>query len=165
MASVDVVGRAAGARELGQAAIGVLFASTAVLVTASAALAARLSPWTALTACVVLVVVALFLAGWGETRTVWIAGLALLGVGVGLGNTGSVGVLLASVESGRIVTAMIVWSQIGILGYLVGPALGGVAADAGGYGAVALVPLAAALLVVATAHVESSRRSNYIDES
>ena len=151
--------------ELGQAAIGALFASTAVLVTASAALAARLSPLTALTACVVLVVVALLLAGWGETRALWIVGLALLGVGVGLGNTGSVGVLLASVEAERIVTAMIVWSQIGILGYLVGPALGGVAADSGGYGAVVLVPLAAALLVVATAGVERSRRDNYIDES
>ena len=54
---------------------------------------------------------------------------------------------MASVEPERIVTAMIVWSQIGILGYLVGPALGGVVAETGGYGAVALVPLAAAALV------------------
>lgn len=35
----------------------------------------------------------------------------------------------------------------------------------GGYGAVALVPLAAAFLVVATARVERSRRNKYIDES
>jgi hypothetical protein len=41
--------------------------------------------------------------------------------------------------------------------------VGGVSADAGGYAAFALVPLAAALLVVATARVERARRNNYID--
>lgn len=133
--------------ELSQAAIGALFAATAVLVTASAALAARLPPGTALAASVALVVAALAVAGAVDAPGLWLAALSVLGVGVGLGNTGSMGVLLASIDPERIVTAMIVWSQIGILGYLVGPALGGVVAEAGGYGAVALVPLAAAALV------------------
>ena len=133
--------------ELSQAAIGALFAAIAVLVTASAALAARLTPGTALAASVALVVVALAVAGAVDAPGLWLAALSVLGVGVGLGNTGSMGVLLASIEPERIVTAMIVWSQIGILGYLVGPALGGVVAEAGGYDAVALVPLAAAGLV------------------
>jgi hypothetical protein len=47
------------------------------------------------------------------------------------------------------VIAMVVWSQVWALGYLAGPAAGGGVAEAIGFGAVGLVPLAAALLVVA----------------
>ena len=133
--------------ELGQAEIGLSFALTAVLVTLSAAFAARLAPQMALGASVVLGITAVVLAGAGAAPAIWFAALALLGIGLGLGNTGSIGVLLEAVEPGRIVTAMIVWSQIGILGYLVGPAVGGVVAEQAGYAAVAVVPLAAALLV------------------
>lgn len=137
--------------ELGQHTIGLALALTAILVTASAALAARVPPGTAVAGSVALVVAALLLAGGVDTPPLWLLALAMLGVGLGLGNTGSVGVLLESVETDRIVTAMIVWSQIGILGYLVGPALGGVVAERAGYGFVVVVPLLAGSLVAAAA--------------
>jgi hypothetical protein len=46
---------------------------------------------------------------------------------------------------------MVVWSQLGILGYLIGPAAGGVLAEHVGYAALGLLPAATglALLVVA----------------
>jgi MFS family permease len=67
-----------------------------------------------------------------------------------MANTGSIGVLLEAVPAGRIVTAMVLWSQIGILGYLLAPVLGGPLADAYGYTAVAgLVAVAAVAVVVA----------------
>jgi hypothetical protein len=40
---------------------------------------------------------------------------------------------------------MIVWSQLGIVGYLAGPLTGGLVAQSIGYGAIALVPLVLAL--------------------
>jgi uncharacterized membrane-anchored protein len=75
-------------------------------------------------------------------------GLALAGVGIGMANTGSIGILLAGVPSGRSITAIVVWSQIGILGYLLGPALGGFAAEAAGFGVVGAIVAVAAVPVV-----------------
>ena len=66
------------------------------------------------------------------------------GVGFGLADTGSVGLLLESVETERIVTAMIVWSQVGIAGYLVGPVAGGAVAETLSFDWIGIVPLAAA---------------------
>jgi hypothetical protein len=43
---------------------------------------------------------------------------------------------------------MVVWSQIGIIGYLLGPLTGGIVAEGAGYGYVWLVPAMAALLVL-----------------
>lgn len=45
---------------------------------------------------------------------------------------------------------MVLWSQIGILGYLLAPLLGGPVADAFGYGAVAAVVALMATGLVAT---------------
>jgi hypothetical protein len=45
---------------------------------------------------------------------------------------------------------MLVWSQLGIVGYLIGPLAGGAAVDSLGFPALGLVPLAAAVLVGAT---------------
>ena len=58
--------------------------------------------------------------------------------------------LLEVVPPERIVTAMIVWSQIGIAGYLVGPVAAGAVADRLGFAALGLVPLGAALLLLWT---------------
>jgi hypothetical protein len=44
---------------------------------------------------------------------------------------------------------MVVWNQVFAIGYLVGPAIGGVIAETLGFDAVGLLPLAAAFLVFA----------------
>ncbi|MCX4510697.1 MFS transporter [Streptomyces sp. NBC_01619] len=135
---------------LTQSQIGVLYAATSVLVAVAATLAARLTPRRALTAATVPVVAGIAAAGAGESVLVWIGALAVAGVGIGMANTGSIGVLLDAVPAQRIVTAMVLWSQIGILGYLAAPALGGPVADAYGYVAVAGVVAVAALAVPLT---------------
>jgi hypothetical protein len=56
--------------------------------------------------------------------------------------------LLDSVRPERIVTAMIIWSQIGIAGYLLGPVAAGAIAQWLGFAALGLVPLAAALMLL-----------------
>jgi len=56
-----------------------------------------------------------------DELAVWLPAMALAAVGLGVGETGALGVLLAAVEPERIVTAMIVWSQMSIVGYLTGP--------------------------------------------
>jgi hypothetical protein len=47
---------------------------------------------------------------------------------------------------------MVVWSQIGIVGYLLGPLAGGIVAESSGYAFVGIVPAAAGLLVVGLLH-------------
>jgi MFS family permease len=79
---------------------------------------------------------------------VWVLAVALAAIGIGLGNTGSLGMLVEAVPVERIVSAMVVWSQVGIVGYLLGPLAGGVVADGAGYAAVGLVPAAAGVPVV-----------------
>jgi hypothetical protein len=49
----------------------------------------------------------------------------------------------------RIVSAMVVWSQVGIVGYLLGPLVGGVIAEGFGFAFVGLVPAAAGLATLA----------------
>lgn len=75
--------------------------------------------------------------------------LLLAAVGIGLGNTGSLGMLVEAVPVERIVTAMVVWSQVGITGYILGPLARGLVADGPGYAFVGLVPAVAGLLVLA----------------
>jgi MFS family permease len=79
----------------------------------------------------------------------WLLALALAAVGIGIANTGSLGLLVDAVPVQRIVTAMVVWSQIGIVGYLLGPLAGGIVADGFGYAFVGTVSALAGLLVVA----------------
>lgn len=57
--------------------------------------------------------------------------------------------LLESVAAERIVTAMVLWSAIGIAGYLAGPVVGGAVAEAFGFSALGLVPLAVAVALLA----------------
>jgi DHA2 family methylenomycin A resistance protein-like MFS transporter len=97
----------------------------------------------------VLVTAGVALVGVAGTVPLFVAGLAMAGVGVGLAETGATGVLLETVAAERIVTAMVLWSQLAIVGYLAGPVAGGAVAQAFGFGAVGLVPLAVAAALLA----------------
>ncbi len=141
------------ASRLDQPQIGVLYVGVALLAAASAATAGSLPPRWVLAAATVLLVVGVTLAGAATAIPGFIIGLALAGVGVGAGQTGAIGILLAAVAPKRIVTAMVVWSQLGIVGYLAGPALGGAVAQAFGYRALGMVSLAAAAVVTVAFHV------------
>ena len=44
---------------------------------------------------------------------------------------------------------MVVWSQLGIVGYFIGPVAGGAIAEGLGFSAIGLVPAAAGLTVLA----------------
>jgi MFS family permease len=144
------------ASQLDQRTMGILYAASAVVVAASAALAARARPRLPVLGACVLIVSGLGFAGSSASIPIWIGALILVGIGIGIGNTGAIGLLFAAVGAERIVTAMIIWSQIGILGYLAGPLVGGLAAQALGYGAVAIVPLVLALPLVAFLVLRSS---------
>ena len=137
--------------QLSQADIGLLYAAMSVVVAVASALAARLRPRQALGAALALIVVGIALAGADDQVLVWAAALAVAGVGVGLANTGSIGVLLEGVPTERIVTAMVVWSQLGIVGYFIGPLAGGFVAQSAGYAAIGLVPLSATIPVLVLA--------------
>jgi MFS family permease len=133
--------------QLSQTEIGMLYAATSVVVATSSALAARFRPRYALAAALGLIIVGIAVAGAASEVPVWIAALAVTGGGIGLANTGSIGVLLEGVPTERIVTAMVVWSQLGIVGYLIGPLAGGFVAQAVGYQAIGLVPFIGAIPV------------------
>src|SRR4029450_1574841 len=98
-------------------------------------------------AAVVFSVAGIALAGIAPDVPLWLPALLLAALGIGLANTGSLGLLVEAVPVERIVTAMVVWSQIGIIGYLLGPLAGGAVADAAGYAAIGIVPAVAGLLV------------------
>jgi len=138
------------ADRLQQAQIGWLYVGLAMLLAVSAVVAGRLVPRRAVAASVVLVPAGVALAGVAGTLPLFVVGLALAGVGVGVGETGATGVLLEAVAPERIVTAMVLWSQLGIVGYLAGPVVGGAVAQAFGFQAVGLVPLVVAVPLLAT---------------
>jgi MFS family permease len=139
------------ASRLSQSGIGLLYAAMSIVVAASSALAARFRPRYVLMAALALVIAGIAVAGAAGQLPLWVAALAMAGTGVGLANTGSIGVLLEGVPMERIVTAMVVWSQLGIVGYFIGPLAGGSVAQSVGYGAIGIVPLLAAIPVVALA--------------
>ncbi|HEX2045457.1 MAG TPA: MFS transporter [Gaiellaceae bacterium] len=133
--------------QLGQGEIAALYVGTAVVAGASAVAAGRLPPRAVLLAAAFLLPLGIGLAGLAESIAPWIVAAALAGVGIGIGEAGALGVLLESVGVERIVLAMVVWSQVWALGYIAGPAAGGGVAEALGFAAIGLVPLAAALLL------------------
>jgi MFS family permease len=102
-------------------------------------------------------VVGITLAGMVASVPLWVLALLLAGAGIGIANTGSLGLLIEAVPVDRIVSAAVVWSQLGIIGYLLGPLAGGMIAEELGYGAVGLVPAAAA--AVAAAMLLPARRA------
>ena len=147
------------ARQLRQVEIGVLYAGVSLVVAVAAAAASRYRPRAVMLAGVTLAVIGVSATGLASAVPAWIVGLAVAGVGVGIANTGSIGILLHGVSPDRSVTAIIVWSQIGIAGYLLGPAVGGTVAEAVGFGMVGGVLLVAALPVALLAASRASVRS------
>jgi MFS family permease len=137
------------ATHLSQTEIGGFYAATSIVIAAAAAAGARFRPQPLLLTAILLVVAGLAVAGATSVVAVWIVALVCAGVGIGAGNTASTGILLESVGPERIVTGLVVWSQLGMAGYLLGPLAGGGIAETIGFGAVVIVPLAAATLVLA----------------
>jgi MFS family permease len=135
--------------KLDQAEIAGLYVAAAVVGAVCATLGGRLPPRPVLAAATILMTAAIALGGLTETVSVWVIAALLMGIGIGAGEAGALGVLLESIGVERIVLAMVVWSQVWAVGYLAGPAAGGGVAEALGFGAIGLVPLAAALLVAA----------------
>jgi MFS family permease len=144
---------------LSQTGIGSLYAAMSVVVAASAAVAARFRPRRVLAAALGLIIIGIAVAGAANQVPAWVAALTLAGGGIGLANTGSVGVLLEGVPTDRIVTAMVVWSQLGIVGYFIGPLAGGFVAQTAGYQAIGFVPLLGAVPVAILAIRMRVRRS------
>lgn len=136
------------ASRLRQPQIGTLYVGVAMVVAASAAAAATITPNRALAGSGVLIVGGIALAGLANTVPVFILALALAGAGIGIGQTGATGILLGAVVPERIVTAMVLWSQIGIIGYLAGPIMGGAVAQSFGYQALWVVPLTGVALLL-----------------
>ena len=143
---------------LSQGSISGLFVGISLLVGISAAGAGRGSgPRSALVVGASLLTLAVPLAAATSTVAVWIVAAALFGLGFGIAETGALGVLLDTVGTTRIVLAMVVWSQLWAVGYLVGPAVGGGLAQGLGAPAIGLVSAVGALLMLA-AFIASARR-------
>jgi MFS family permease len=138
------------ADELSQAQISALYVGAAIVAGAAATASGRLPPRLMLGAATVLIPLGIALAGLTDTVSIWVVAAAFAGIGVGAGEAGALGILLDTVGTERIVLAMVVWSQVWAIGYLAGPAAGGGVAQALGFGAIGLVPLAASLLVAAS---------------
>jgi MFS family permease len=135
------------AGELDQAEIAALYVLAALVSSAAATVAGRKAPRPVLALATVLMTASIALGGATELVGFWVLVAILCGIGVGAGEAGALGVLLESIGLERIVLAMVVWSQVWAVGYLVGPAIGGGLAEALGYGALGLVPLAASAFV------------------
>ena len=136
------------AERLTQTEIAALYVGASVIVALSAAAAGTLPPRPLVLLSIFLAVAGISLAGAAAEVPLWLLAMLLSGLGIGIGNTGSIGMLVQAVPVERIVAAMVVWSQIGIAGYLVGPLLGGAVADGLGFAYLGLVPAAAGLLVL-----------------
>jgi MFS family permease len=148
---------------LSQAAIGATYAGMSVIVAMASAVAGRFGPRTMVVASVLLVVAGLTAAGIADVVALWVVALAVAGIGFGIGNTGSVGILLDAVPTERIVTAMVIWSQLGIVGYLLGPLAGGAVAEYFGFGGLGLVPVVGGAVVLALlVHRRADGRSKAI---
>lgn len=137
------------AESLSQAEIAALFVAAALIGAVCATLAGYFPPRPSLAGATVLLPAGVALAGVTSNVSLWVLAAVIVGVGLGLGESGSLGVLLETIGVERIIVAMVVWSQLWAVGYLVGPAVGGGVAEAFGFGAIGVVPLVAALGVVA----------------
>jgi MFS family permease len=150
---------------LSQAEIGALYVLASLLLAFWAFAASRFPVRPTLYVATVLIVAGLALAGAGEQVWVWIAALVLAATGFGLAETSSIGILLETVGTERIVLAMAVWSQVFALGYLIGPAVGGAIVETLGFDALGLLPFAFALLVLWAAVVERRAQGTPAGES
>jgi MFS family permease len=142
---------------LEQAEIGALYVGMSIVVAGASALAVRFGPLPLVLGSTAVVTAGIGIAGFTSSPIAWIVALLVAGVGVGMGNTGSTGMLLEAVPPGRIVTAMVVWSELGIIGYLAGPLAGGPAVQALGFSFLGVVPAAAGFAVLGV--IAFARRS------
>ena len=134
---------------LEQAQIAGLYVGLALLVAAALA-AGRVSPQAAIVGGTILLVVGILISG--PTRlsgSGWRPGAR--GGRLGSRTPARSACCSSPVETERIVTAMIVWSQVGIAGYLVGPVAGGAVAETLSFDWIGIVPLAAAAALQAFA--------------
>jgi MFS family permease len=136
------------AERLTQAQIGALYVGASLVIAVSATASAARPPRPLVVAAVLLAVAGISLAGMVDDVSLWVLAVFVAGLGIGLGNTGSLGLLVRAVPVERIVSAMVVWSQVGIIGYLLGPLAGGLVAEGPGYEYLGVVPAAAGLLVL-----------------
>jgi MFS family permease len=143
---------------LSQRELSSLYVGISLVVGVSAAWAGRLRPKPALAAGAVLLSAGVPVAAATSTVAVWLVAGLILGIGFGVAESGALGVLLETVGTSRIVLAMVVWSQLWGIGYLIGPAAGGALAQALGAWAIGLIPLVCGLLVAA-AFASSQARS------
>jgi MFS family permease len=134
---------------LSQGEIAGLYVVGALVLGVSAVAAGRGPPRPMLVAAAVVLTLGIALAGLTETVPWWIAAIALASVGLGIGETGALGILLETVGPARIVLAMVIWSQVWAVGYLAGPAVAGAVAESLGFEAIGVVPLGAAAIVLA----------------
>jgi MFS family permease len=118
-----------------------------LVVAVSATSAGGVRPRPLVLTGMVLAVAGISLAGVTTDVPLWVLALLLAGVGIGIGNTGSLGMLVQAVPIERIVTAIVVWSQVGIIGYLLGPLAGAAVAGGLGFPFVGIVVAAAAVAV------------------
>jgi MFS family permease len=130
-----------------QTGIGIAYVLVGVLLAIGSVAAGHQPPARMLLTGALTITLGLTLAGASTTPWVWGLALVLVGLGAGATQTGATGMLLAAVPIARIVTAMVVWSQLGILGYLAAPALGGLLAQHLGYAALGLLPATTAILL------------------
>jgi MFS family permease len=135
------------ASHLSQTQIGLAYTATAILIALASALAGNARPARALMVGSAGIVTGVCLAGATAHVPTWLVALTLIGLGAGAAQTGATGILLDTVPTERIITAMVVWSQMGIAGYLVAPVLGGPLAAGLGFRWLGLLPLTAALLL------------------
>jgi MFS family permease len=145
------------ATQLSQTQIGLAYVATAVVTAVASVAAGHVRPGAALLFGGVAVTVGVTAAGASDVVAWWAVGLAAVGAGAGLAQTGSTGVLLDRIPTERIVGAMTVWSQLGIVGYLVAPAIGGPVAEHYGYGALGWLPLLLGLATAVMARVSRQR--------
>jgi MFS family permease len=135
------------AEELDQSQIAALYVGTSIFIGVSAARASRWPARPNVVLGTAAIVAGIAVIGLSTSPSVWIAAAAVAGTGFGVCQSGSMGVLLEAVGPARIVLAMVVWSQLFAIGYIVGPAVGGLVAEGLGFGAIGLVPLIAAIPV------------------
>jgi MFS family permease len=145
------------AERLTQAQIGALYVGASLVVAVTATAAGGVRPRPLVFAAVLFAVTGITLAGVATEVPVWVLAVGLAAVGIGLANTGSLGLLVEAVPVERIVSAMVVWSQVGIAGYLLGPLVGGLIVEGFGFAFLGLVPAAAGLATLALLRASPSR--------
>jgi MFS family permease len=134
--------------KLSQAQIGLLYAVAAVMLGISAMTTSRLPQRRCIGAGVLISCVGLTALGLSHHVLLWIAAVVVTGLGLGLAEGGSLGLLIGSSDEQGIILVTALWSQFWACGYLFGSALAGGAVTEFGYAASGLVPAAVTVLAL-----------------